>query len=164
MNEKLTDIHPCWNISLKWMKSWQKNIHPSWIFFYSWIPTSRDYDCRDSDCRDFETLPFLIYCVCLPVPLLPLRKMNDPDMILFYFSFYWRFSFSLEKSGHDSCHRKGQTASPKRMKLRKSSKRPPPHLWKIILRISRQNCEKSAYVHYGGTVLYYMILFTMRCM
>ena len=41
---------------------------------------------------------------------------------------------------------KGQTASPKRMKLRKSSKRPltpPPHLWKIILRISLQKCVCS---------------------
>ena len=24
--------------------------------------------------------------------------------------------------------------------------------------------DKSAYVHYGGTVMYYMILFPMRCM
>ena len=41
---------------------------------------------------------------------------------------------------------------------------PPPHFRKIILRILRQNCDKSAYVHYGGTVVYYMILFPMRCM
>ena len=41
---------------------------------------------------------------------------------------------------------------------------PPPHFRKIILRISRQNCDKSAYVQYGGTVVYYMILFPMRCM
>ena len=39
-----------------------------------------------------------------------------------------------------------------------------PPFWKIMLRISRQNCDKSAYVHYGGTVVYYMILFPMRCM
>ena len=41
---------------------------------------------------------------------------------------------------------------------------PPPHFQKIILRILRQNCDKSGYVHYGGTVVYYMILFPMRCM
>ena len=41
---------------------------------------------------------------------------------------------------------------------------PPPHFRKIILQISRQNCDKSAYVHYGGTVVYYMILFPIRCM
>ena len=41
---------------------------------------------------------------------------------------------------------------------------PPPHFRKIILRFSRQNCDKSAYVQYGGTVVYYMILFPMRCM
>ena len=41
---------------------------------------------------------------------------------------------------------------------------PPPHFRKIMLRFSRQNCDKSAYVQYGGTVVYYMILFPMRCM
>ena len=41
---------------------------------------------------------------------------------------------------------------------------PPPHFWKIMLRFSRQNCDKSAYVQYGGAVVYYMILFPMRCM
>ena len=41
---------------------------------------------------------------------------------------------------------------------------PPPHFWKIMLRISGHNCDKSAYVHYGGTVVYYLILFPMRCM
>ena len=25
---------------------------------------------------------------------------------------------------------------------------------KVILRISRKNCDKSAFVHYGGTVVY----------
>ena len=50
---------------------------------------------------------------------------------------------------------KGRMAPPKRMNFRKNSKRPltPPHFWKIILRISRQNCDKSAYVPYGGTVI-----------
>ena len=48
---------------------------------------------------------------------------------------------------------KGRMASPKQMNFRK-----------FILRISRQNCDKSAYVHYGGTVVYYMILFPIRCM
>ena len=53
---------------------------------------------------------------------------------------------------------KGQTASPKRMKLRKSSKLPltPPLIF------GKSYCgfrDKSAYVHYGGTVVYYMILF-----
>ena len=41
---------------------------------------------------------------------------------------------------------KGQMGTPKRMKLRKSSKRlltPPPHFRKIILRISRQKCVCS---------------------
>ena len=41
---------------------------------------------------------------------------------------------------------------------------PPPNFRKIMLRFSRQNCDKSAYVQYGGTVVYYMILFPMRCM
>ena len=41
---------------------------------------------------------------------------------------------------------------------------PPPHFREIMLRFSRQNCDKSAYVQYGGTVVYYMILFPMRCM
>ena len=40
---------------------------------------------------------------------------------------------------------------------------PPPHFRKVILRISQQNCD-NAYVHYGRTVVYYMILFPMRCM
>ena len=41
---------------------------------------------------------------------------------------------------------KGRMSTPKRMKLRKSSKRPlnpPPHFRKIILRISRQKCVCS---------------------
>ena len=46
------------------------------------------------------------------------------------------------------CLPKGRMGTPKRMKLRKSSKRPfpppPPHFRKIMLRISRQNCNKSA--------------------
>ena len=37
----------------------------------------------------------------------------------------------------------------------------PPNFQKVISRISRQNCDKSAYVHCGGTVVYYMILFPM---
>ena len=37
---------------------------------------------------------------------------------------------------------------------------PPPHFRKIILRISRQKCVCS----YGGTFVYFMILFPMRCM
>ena len=41
---------------------------------------------------------------------------------------------------------------------------PPPHFRKIMLRFLRQNSDKSAYVQYGGTVVYYMILFPMRCM
>ena len=36
----------------------------------------------------------------------------------------------------------------------------PPHFRKVILRISRQKCVCS----YGGTVVYYMILYPMRCM
>ena len=62
---------------------------------------------------------------------------------------------------------KGRMTSPKRMNFWKSSKRPltpPPHFRKIMLRFSRQNCDKSAYVQYGGTVVYYMIIFPMRCM
>ena len=64
-------------------------------------------------------------------------------------------------------HIKGRMTSPKLMNFRKSSKRPltpPPHFRKIMLRFSRQNCDKSAYVQYGGTVVYYVILFPMRCM
>ena len=58
---------------------------------------------------------------------------------------------------------KGQMASPKRMNFRKSSKRPltPPLIFE------KSYCgfrDKSAYVHFGGTVIYYMILFPMRCM
>ena len=30
---------------------------------------------------------------------------------------------------------------------------PPPHFRKIILRILRQNCDKSAYAYYGRTVI-----------
>ena len=65
------------------------------------------------------------------------------------------------------CVPKGRMASPKLMNFRKSSKRPltpPPHFRKIILRFSRQNCDKSAYVQYGGAVVYFMILFPMGCM
>ena len=48
----------------------------------------------------------------------------------------------------DILSHKGRMAPPKRMNFRKNSKRPltPPHFRKIILRISRQNCDKSAYV------------------
>ena len=71
----------------------------------------------------------------------------------------WEFLRNLTSS---TCY-KGQTASPKRMKLRKSSKRPltPPLIF------GKSYCgfrDKSAYVHYGGTVVYHMILFPMRCM
>ena len=61
---------------------------------------------------------------------------------------------------------KGRMASPKLMNFRKvpNGLWPPPHFRKIMLRFSRQNCDKSAYVQYGGTVVYYMILFPMRCM
>ena len=43
---------------------------------------------------------------------------------------------------------KGRMAPPKRMNFRKNSKRlltplPPPHFWKIILRILRQKCVCS---------------------
>ena len=37
---------------------------------------------------------------------------------------------------------------------------PPLHFRKVILRISRQKCVCS----YGGTFVYFMILFPMRCM
>ena len=70
--------------------------------------------------------------------------------------------FSLVKSPKCSL---GRMASPKLMNFRKSSKRPltpPRHFRKIMLRFSRQNCDKSAYVQYGVTVVYYMILFPMR--
>ena len=57
------------------------------------------------------------------------------------------------RKNHKTADRKGRMGTPKRMKLRKSSKRPltpPPHFRKIMLRISRQIGDKSAYVHYGG--------------
>ena len=41
---------------------------------------------------------------------------------------------------------------------------PPPSFSENHVRFSRQNCDKSVYVQYGGTVVYYMILFPMRCM
>ena len=45
---------------------------------------------------------------------------------------------------------KGWVRLTDRMNFRKSSKRlltPPPHFRKVTLRFSRQNCDKSAYVH-----------------
>ena len=45
---------------------------------------------------------------------------------------------------------KGRVRLTDRMNFRKSSKRlltPPPHFRKVTLRFSRQNCDKSAYVH-----------------
>ena len=54
---------------------------------------------------------------------------------------------------------KGRMASPKLMNFRKSSKRPL-----IFGKSCCAFCDKSAYVQYGGTVVYYMILFPMRCM
>ena len=45
---------------------------------------------------------------------------------------------------------KGRVTLPNQMNFRKSSKRPltpPPHFRKVTLRFSRQNCDKSAYVH-----------------
>ena len=58
---------------------------------------------------------------------------------------------------------KGRLSAPLSMNFWKSSKRPltpPPHFRKVILRISRQKCVCS----YGGTFVYYKILFPMRCM
>ena len=43
----------------------------------------------------------------------------------------------------------------------------PNGLWPPPLIFGKSCCgfrDKSAYVHYGGTVVYYMILFPMRCM
>ena len=65
---------------------------------------------------------------------------------LFHFLYAksWKFwGVSLGTDGHtktDETSEKFQTAFDP----------PPLHFWKIILRISRQMGDKSAYVHYGG--------------
>ena len=53
----------------------------------------------------------------------------------------------LSQSGAPGFKVKGRIPLPKRMNFRKSSKRPltpPPHFRKVMLRISRQKCDKSA--------------------
>ena len=77
-----------------------------------------------------------------------LFEQHPPDDLHMIFNISRTFPCTLDS--------KGRMVSPKLMNFRKSSKRPltpPPHFRKIMLRFSQQNCDKSAYVPYGGTVI-----------
>ena len=74
--------------------------------------------------------------------------------------FRWRLVFLYIFLGKDGVSETDEFSE----KFQTAFDPPPPHFRKIMLRFSRQNCDKSAYVPYGGTVVYYMILFPMRCM
>ena len=92
-------------------------------------------------------------------------KIPSKDQIRYSFLLELFFGVGAFHDPRQTMKSKGRMTLQKRMNFWKNSKRlltPPPPL--IFGKSYCGFCDKSAYVHYGGTVVYYMILFPMRCM